>query len=118
MTNQIHDKIILDLDSLLDRERTAILSGALDSLAGIMSEKSSLIDSLALIAPSADELDRVRVKAHRNQDLIESAMDGIRAVTQRLATMRRLRASMDTYDSSGQRRKITGIRSGNVEKRA
>lgn len=112
------DDIIRALDSLLDRERAAILAGALDALAPLMAEKSALIDALATASPGTAALDGVRAKARRNHDLIESALDGIRAVAQRLAAMRRLRASMDTYDSAGQRRPIQGGRGGNVEKRA
>lgn len=118
MTPNSAEAIITALDALLERERSAILCGALDHLTPLMAEKSALIDALANIGPAGTAIDGVRAKARRNQDLIESAMDGIRAVAQRLATIRRLRASMDTYDSTGQRHPTQGGRGGNVEKRA
>ncbi len=118
MTPNTAETIIAALDGLLDRERKAVLAGALDTLAPLMAEKSALIDALAALGPVGITMDGVRAKARRNQDLIESAMEGIRSVAQRLATIRRLRASMDTYDSAGQRQPIQGGRGGNVEKRA
>lgn len=118
MTPKTTETIIAALDSLLERERRAILAGALDELAPLMGEKSALIDALTNVGPPRVAMDGVRAKARRNQDLIESAMDGIRSVAQRLATIRRLRASMDTYDSAGQRHPTQGGRGGSVEKRA
>jgi len=119
MTPTTTDDIITALDALLDRERAAILAGELDALAPLMNEKTALIDALGGQAtPEGTALDRLRKKAGRNQDLIESALDGIRAVAQRLATMRRLSTSLDTYDSAGQRRPFNGLRGGKVEKRA
>lgn len=116
------DDILTALDALLDRERTAVLTGALDALPPLMAQKSALIDALAALDaaddPTGPRMDGLRAKARRNQDLIESAMDGIRSVAQRLATLRRLRVAMDTYDSTGQRRPILTIGRGKVEKRA
>lgn len=116
------DDILMALDCLLDRERAAVLAGALDALAPLIDQKSALIDALTALDtaddPTGPGMDSLRAKARRNQDLIESAMEGIRSVAQRLATLRRLRVAMDTYDSTGQRRPILTAGRGKIEKRA
>lgn len=108
-----------ELDTLLERERITLLEGRLDGLAGLLAEKEDLIESLAAldIDPDQQQLEGLRGKADRNRHLMDSALRGIRSVTTRLGTMRRLRQSLETYDRSGQRTTIaTG--SGQVERRA
>jgi len=45
-------------------------------------------------------------------------MDGIRAVTGRINTLRRVRKSLDTYDARGQRNTVSHTAASSVEKRA
>jgi len=107
------------LDTLLDAERRALLDGDLDLISSLMKEKESLIETLnAQEEIDRAELEELNTKVKRNQDLLNSALDGIRTVARRLATMRRIRASLDTYDAQGKRSTIDLQTSRSVEKRA
>lgn len=111
--------ILANLDELLDKERRALLDGDLNAISRGLREKERLIDALhALQSEQADDFSAVREKAMRNQVLLDGAMDGIRAAVDRMAALRRIRDTLDTYDQSGRRTVITSLRSGQVEKRA
>jgi len=119
MTHLNSQKIIDDLDRLLDHERQALIDGQLDRIPPLMEQKERLIDRLR----DADLLERshlaaVQSKVTRNQGLLESAMEGIRAVADRMADLRRVRQGLETYDRTGQKTKITTATNTSVEKRA
>lgn len=110
---------VLDaLDALLEMEREALLAARLDSLAALVAEKERLMDRLAALDAAAGDLTGLRGKAERNQQLMDSAMRGIRSVASRLGTLRRLRRTLETYDRAGQRKIIATPGGGQVEKRA
>jgi flagellar biosynthesis/type III secretory pathway chaperone len=107
------------LEDLLDKERAALLSGNLDLIDRMSVQKEKLIDVLNLHGGSKiKKLAALNIKVQRNQVLFESALDGIRSVAERLATMRRVKNSLDTYDAHGKRKKIEMPSKGEVEKRA
>ncbi|MGR3702333.1 MAG: flagellar biosynthesis protein FlgN [Paracoccaceae bacterium] len=111
--------ILASLDDLLDRERIALLNGDLDAISRGLREKERLIDALnALHGDQDDDLSAIRNKAQRNQILLESALSGIRAVADRVAALRRVRDTLETYDQSGRKTAISTLRTGQVEKRA
>lgn len=117
------DEIIQDtinaLDDLLDAERRALLNGDLEEISRLMERKEALIDALnAQEATDRAELDSLNAKVERNQDLLNSALEGIRAVARRLAAMRRIRGSLDTYDAHGKKSAIDLRTKRSVEKRA
>jgi hypothetical protein len=107
------------LDALLEEERTALLSGALDKLTDMLPRKEALIDALNGV-PHADipTLQSLDIKVKRNQLLLDGALEGIRNVAERLATLRRLRGSLETYGSDGKKRNIGVDTDHSVEKRA
>lgn len=110
---------ILALDKLLDAERSALLNGELDRLAGLLEDKESLIVALN----DADHLDlealqQLDTKVKRNQLLLDGALEGIRSVARRMAALRRIRGSLETYDSNGKKRNIEMDAARAVEKRA
>jgi len=45
-------------------------------------------------------------------------LSGIRAVADRVAALRRVRDTLETYDQSGRKTAISTLRTGQVEKRA
>jgi flagellar biosynthesis/type III secretory pathway chaperone len=112
-------EILSSLDRLLEKERSILLSGELGQLQEVLTEKTELIDALrALDAPQPEEVEALREKAQRNQLLFDGALSGIRRVADRLAELRKIQHSFDTYDDAGQRRTIEGTIARKVEKRA
>ena len=108
-----------DLDQLLDREREALLTGELEILSDIHDSKTELIERLnQLDVEDQDTLVNLREKVGRNQDLLNSALEGIRAVSKRLAAVRRVRAKLETYTASGEKTEIETQTDHSLEKRA
>lgn len=111
--------LINALEEVLDLERAALVDGKLDRLDHMFPEKEKLIGALndVQVFDSAD-LIRVQKKIERNQTLLNSAADGIRAVATRMAELRRVRQEFSTYDSSGQRSGFAVRSHAKLEKRA
>ncbi|KEJ97162.1 FlgN protein [Pseudosulfitobacter pseudonitzschiae] len=119
MSNETVEDTVNALDDLLDQERGALLAGDLDRIARTLDLKQSLIDRLnELDVADRSSLAALNAKVMRNQSLLNSALDGIRAVTRRLATMRRIRSSLDIYDAQGKKNEIALTPNRSVEKRA
>lgn len=118
MADTIQDTIDA-LDELLDKERAAVLEGDLEGVGRSLALKESLIDQLNT-QDWADRaaLEALNEKVTRNQDLLNSALDGVRSVARRLASMRRVRNSIDTYDADGRKSKIDLSPNPSFEKRA
>jgi flagellar biosynthesis/type III secretory pathway chaperone len=110
---------IESLDDLLDAERGALLSGNLDEVARLHVRKEQLIDTLnRMDARDHTNLASLNSKVERNQALLNTALDGIRSVARRLATIRRVRQSLDTYDSRGRKKTVAMSVDRSLEKRA
>lgn len=119
MTQDRIDTLIEDLDQLLDAERRALVDGDLDELARLYDGKEALITGLnALDRLESEQLQEVRHKMTRNQALLNSAMEGIRGVADRMAELRRLRQSLSTYDRDGRRHQFETPTEQKLEKRA
>lgn len=119
MTEHFAQTLIDELDSLLDRERQALIDGNLEQLARMLAQKQGLIENInAMDTLERDRLAHVHDKVTRNQDLLNSAMEGIRAVAERMADLRRVRHGLETYDQSGRKTRIEMQNRPNVEKRA
>lgn len=110
---------LLALETILDRERAALLDGDLAALAPLMEEKAALLDKLPESDPvTPQRLQPLQVKLHRNQELFDQALAGIRIVAGRLDAMREVRKSMNIYDAHGKRETIDGTEKSTLEKRA
>ena len=119
MTLNNIQQTINDLDQLLDQEREALLAGELEVLSEIHESKANLIDRLnELDVEDQETLAQLREKVGRNQDLLNSALEGIRAVSRRLAAVRRVRAKLETYTATGQKSEIETQTEHALEKRA
>ncbi len=105
------------VEDLLERERRAVLSGNLEALTRLISEKRRLMDQLARSTEHPDRLDRLRGKARRNKALLDAAARGIKSVTEQISGLRDARSPLRTYDASGSSREIRQHRS-TLEKRA
>lgn len=118
MQPEIHD-VIDALDDLLEAERDALLSGDLKKLTGLFKRKEALIDALNVAERfEGNELRLLDGKIKRNQELLNSALEGIRKVANRMAAFRRVRASLETYDAKGDRQVIDIEPAKTLEKRA
>jgi hypothetical protein len=107
------------LDELLEEERTALLGGDLKKLAEMLPRKVALIDALnEVIHTDLPTLESLDSKVKRNQLLLDGALSGIRNVATRLATLRRMRGSLETYGSDGKKHNIDVETDHSVEKRA
>ncbi len=116
-----HDSnlLIKSLEEVLDLERAALVEGDLDRLNHMVPEKEKLIGALNdLQVLSSDDLIRVHQKVERNQALLNSAADGIRAVASRMAELRRVRHEFSTYGADGQRSGFAVRSRAKLEKRA
>lgn len=119
MTHDDAPSLLPALERLLDRERQALIDGDLGRLSDLVERKQDLIDRInALGAVDGADLDQLRRKVSRNQELLNSALDGIRAVAGRIAELRRVRRGLETYDRSGRKTCIETRARPNVEKRA
>ncbi len=124
MTLEAQQAIIDELDQLLEKEREALLVGDLEQIGRLMALKEQLIDKINGLdtaekaALDRNALSQMQDKMTRNQALLQGAMEGIRAVADRIAGLRRVREGLETYDQSGRKTQhATGVK-GNVEKRA
>ncbi|SDX46584.1 hypothetical protein SAMN05444358_10649 [Ruegeria halocynthiae] len=107
------------LENLLDLERSALVQGELSDLGRLAPEKENLIGVINdLHVLESDDLIRVQKKVMRNQALLNSAAEGIRAVADRMSELRRVRQEFSTYDASGQRSGFALRRQAKLEKRA
>lgn len=104
------------LDDLLDAEREALLSGDLDQIGRMVSQKETLVAGLN--GADISDITRLQQKLTRNQILLDRALLGIRSVANRLGSLRRIRRSLETYDQSGRKSALASTNHGRVEKRA
>lgn len=119
MTDDPTQKLIDRLDSLLEDERRALLTGNLEAIGLLLRRKEALIDALNDLTPRAEAgLQALQGKVARNQALLDGALQGIRTVAGRMAAFRRIRRSLETYDAEGRKTTILGEVEHKVEKRA
>lgn len=119
MTPHDADDLHTRLDSLLARERTALLAGDLHAVGALAQEKESLTAELGQLGPEAlAAVRQLGETARRNQALLDGALQGIRLAAGRLSAYRRLRGTMETYDPQGRKTTIAGILAHKVERRA
>lgn len=118
MTDSAQD-LINELDDLLDQERQVLLNGELNQLPRLMVLKENLIDRIrGQDALEQAVLSGVQGKVTRNQALLNSAMEGIRAVADRIADLRKVRRGLETYDRSGRKTEVGTQSRSTVERRA
>jgi len=118
-TSHDADDLHTRLDSLLARERAALLAGDLHAVGALAQEKETLATELGHLGPEAlGAVRRLGESARRNQALLDGALQGIRLAAGRLSAHRRLRGAMETYDPQGRKTTIAGILAHKVERRA
>lgn len=119
MTDPLTEPTLAALDDLLEAEKAALLIGDLDGAVRLAAQKESLVAALSdLSAGARPALEAVQTKARRNEALLEGALEGIRAVADRLRILRETRRTLETYDSKGRRQSIGNTARPSVERRA
>ncbi|MEM6939033.1 MAG: flagellar biosynthesis protein FlgN [Pseudomonadota bacterium] len=112
-------KTVEALSTLLDIEREALLQGDLERLADLLKDKEALIDDMNATPQSdLDAMQMLDGKVKRNQLLLDGAMEGIRAVAERLAHLRESKGAFETYGPDGKRHDIALGPQSSVEHRA
>lgn len=116
---EIEIGILEELNEILDRERAAILRGDIEQVGRIVESKEQLLEVLMEINQTeAENVQDLRQKLVRNQELLEHSLSGIRAVSQRLEDVRKTQTTLETYDSSGRRKTYHLPTSHKIEKHA
>ncbi len=119
MDDQRQSELFAALDALLTREKSALLDGDFEVLAEIGEEKARLLTALETLSPSDPApLQALHEAAGRNQVLMESALSGIKDIANRMALLRRVRDSLQTYDAQGQKSDVYLAGPARLEKRA
>ena len=119
MENDTPQDIMDALGDLLDREREALLEGDLEMIGRLLAHKESLIDALNAQVDKPDQvLEALHTKVLRNQELLDQALRGIRAVASRISALRRVRTTLETYDKSGRKTAVSDFTAHQLEKRA
>ncbi len=111
--------LIRDIDALMDEERAILKSGELHRLTDLLDRKEALFEQLQDHEGATEtELQSLRDKSRRNQTLLESAMNAVRAVGNRMKDLARVRDSLETYNQKGQRYAVNMTSGSTFEKRA
>ncbi|WP_278922123.1 flagellar biosynthesis protein FlgN [Pseudophaeobacter profundi] len=104
MTDLTPQSLIEELDNILDQERGALVRGELDQIQDMLVRKEAVIAQLNMIENlERSTLSKVQTKVSRNQELLNSAMEGIRSVAARMSELRRVKKGLDVYDSAGRK---------------
>lgn len=119
----MHDETTTDhmaaLEALLDAERAALLAGDLERLTAMLEDKETLIGEMnATPQRDLEGLRRLDQKLRGNQLLLDGALEGIRTVAGRMAELRKIRTTLETYGADGRKRLVELGEDGAVERRA
>ncbi len=107
------------LDRLLEQERALLLAGEIDQIADVLSAKEALIDTLtAMDRAELQDLTSLQGKLARNQSLLDGALHGLRRTSSRLAALRQVRRSLETYNKAGHKETIDAQVTRKLERRA
>jgi len=119
MTNNPVDTSVTTLHRLLENERAMLLAGNLEAVGDLLPEKEMLITSLnAKTTRDEPSLRALGEHVRRNQLLLESALDGIREVSNRMEALQKMRKGLATYGSDGMKYDIEVHIDHSVERRA
>lgn len=119
MPEQPSDGTVTELNDLLDAEREALLQGDLEALNRLLTPKEQLIEAMnTLTVEETPELAKLDSKLRRNQLLLDGALEGIRAVANRMARLREVKGAFETYGADGKKRDIPLGPETSVERRA
>jgi flagellar biosynthesis/type III secretory pathway chaperone len=90
-----------DMHSILDDERTALLTARYEALVPLESAKTALLAQFAQATTSQEQLVGIKKKMDENQGLLEAAIAGTQAARDRIEALRNVRQGLSVYDKSG-----------------
>ncbi|MBB3994199.1 hypothetical protein GGR95_001840 [Sulfitobacter undariae] len=115
----LEDVDVSRLEELLEQERALLLAGDLEGLGALLPLKEELVETfLSDFGANREKILPLEMRLQRNQVLLGSALDGIRAVATRLAALRQVRVALDIYDAQGRKQNVAASSRSKVEKRA
>ncbi len=104
--------LVTDLNTLLEREYDALLSGDLVMIEHLISQKESLLESIGVLPISEiGKVQDLRSQLHRNQRLADSALKGMRAAITRAKSIKDVSSRLRTYGKDG-RDSLVAMRTG------
>lgn len=106
------------LTDLLKRERKALLVADFKTLEALVPRKVALFEKMSTLDLPEGRLRDLQTDIGRNQDLLRSAMEGIKVVSARLKDARTARAGLNMYDGQGRARHVACPSGPSFEKRA
>lgn len=119
MTRDDSHDCLFALEDILERERSALVTGDLEAISRLVDNKATIISRLnADKGLNTARLQDVQHKIQRNQSLLKSAMEGIRHATDRIKKLREAGEQLETYDRHGYRKQIRLRGASSVERRA
>jgi len=122
MTSDTLRPVMDELNTVLETERAALLAGNLDKVNRLYPGKERLVGLLneagGTEARRPGQLDELHRKLSRNQTLLSSAIEGVRAIALRMTELRQVQSGLLTYDRHGLRKKHPSQARPSFEKRA
>ena len=93
--------------ALLDNENAIIRRGDLQELPNLARQKALLMDDIATMRLSANELNDLQTAAMRNARMLSAAMAGVKDALERLAALDEMRAGLSVYNAEGGRETVS-----------
>jgi len=110
-------RLLLDLRSLLQDEKAALLEARYDALAALADSKADLLTQLSTQDIPKEALADIQRMVERNQKLLSAAQRGVAAARDRLLAIQEVRQGLSVYDQSGSL-EIKPQRAGTLERKA
>ena len=111
-------KKLRQLETILEKEHSALKNGHVLELVDLDVEKRTLIDQLNTQDHSqAEALERLRAIANRNKSLLEAAHAGVKAALNRFDDLIAAQKPMALYGPKGKRAMLSAPPKPSVEKR-
>lgn len=107
-------RLLLDL---LEDEAAALTAADYAGVSALAERKSALLESLGTAPPEDQLIDLLKERSARNAFLYEATLQGLRSVIDRLQTVKRVVAHLDTYTAGGALQDLGPARSS-FEKRS
>ncbi|MEM8538078.1 MAG: flagellar protein FlgN [Pseudomonadota bacterium] len=94
-------KLLFDLRSVLADERAALLEARYSALEALAEAKVALVTEITRLDVPDNTLAELQGLMDGNKSLLEAAMRGVRAATDRLSALQDVKQGLSVYDASG-----------------